>query len=327
MSTPAHLSPLRLGIMGCSSFALRAMAPAARKCPEIELISVASRDGEKAAQSARQLDCQALPSYEALIADPRIEAVYMPLPTGLHEEWVHKALDAGKHLLVEKSLACDVSSARGMLDHAQSSGLLLMENFLFLRHSQFSWVTRQLADRAIGDVCFFRAAFTIPPLPPGNFRYDPALGGGALLDVGAYMVKSVLAFFGEDSQLVTADLAWDEVRGVDIRGTATFQNSRGVSAQVLWGFDTSYQCSWEFIGASGRILCSRSLTPPPGFCPPVQLEIGQQHQALELPADDHYTNQWRFFHQGVRNPQSFQEIHQETLRQAEILDEIRGTTR
>jgi NDP-hexose-3-ketoreductase len=309
--------------MSCSSFALRAMVPAIAESPYVKLAAIASRDMAKATEAATKFDARALAYYQDLLDDPEIDAVYMPLPSGLHEEWVHKALDAGKHILVEKSLAMDFASASGMIAKARENNLLLLENFLFPRHLQFSWVKHQIAAKTIGDLKFFRAAFTIPSLPTGNFRYNAALGGGALLDVGAYMVKSCLLFMGNNLDLLSSTIETDSARGVDVRGTASFRNAGGVIAQTIWAFDTAYQCSWEFIGTNGRIVCERAFTPPPGFCPPIRIERGNEIENLELPADNHYKNQWDFFAHSTRSHEAIHSILSETETQARILTMLR----
>lgn len=321
---PTTPSPLRLGVMSCSSFALRAMVPAIAVSPSVKLIAIASRDRAKATEAATKLGARAFDSYQALLDDPEIDAIYMPLPTGLHEEWVHKALDAGKHILVEKSLAMDFASASEMIAKAREKHLLLLENFLFPRHLQFTWVKKQIAAKTIGDLKFFRAAFTIPPLAADNFRYSAPLGGGALLDVGAYMVKSSLLFLGDNLDLLSSTIEIDSAREVDIRGTTTFRNPDGVIAQTLWAFDTAYQCTWEFIGTAGRILCERALTPPPGFCPPVRIERGNDKESIDLPADNHYRNQWEFFAEATRSHEAIQTILSETEKQAELLARLRS---
>jgi len=300
------------------------MLPAMAEATGVNLSAVASRDPSKASAEAAQFGCPKACSYEELVADPGIDAIYMPLPTGLHEEWVHKALDAGKHLLVEKSLANDFESAKRMLEHAREARLLVLENFLFPRHSQLAWVKQQLAAGEIGSFKFFRAAFTIPPLDPDNFRYSVPLGGGGLLDVGAYMVKSSLAFLGNDLELLNATIEYDQSRGIDLRGTATFRNPAGQIAQTLWGFDTCYQCTWEFIGTEGRILCERALTPPPGFEPPVRIERGNEKKDIKLPPDNHYLNQWGFFTAAIRNPDVISGLLDEALDQAALIAAVKN---
>ncbi len=314
--------PLAVGILGCSSFAMRAMGPAVAKCAGLQLKAMASRDPEKAKASAAKLGCQPVASYEALLEDPYIDVIYMPLPTALHLEWGLTALRAGKHLLVEKSLASNACDAKALVDEAAAGGRVLLENFLFLRHSQLRWIKDQLADGVIGRLRFLRAAFTIPPLDDGNFRYDRSLGGGALLDTGAYMTKVVDTFLGSDASLVGASIHESVRRGVDTGGAAMYAGKDGESAQVEWAFDCHYQCTWDLMGESGRITCTRALTPPPGFKPPVRLEFGGKVQELELADDDHYAKQWTYFRRLVDDPQERQSEYERTINQAERASEI-----
>jgi NDP-hexose-3-ketoreductase len=316
--------PIRFGVMGCSAFALRAMIPAFCQNPKTELIAIASRDEAKAAKAASAHGCNAIDGYQALLEIPGLDAVYIPLPTGLHEEWVHRALDAGKHVLIEKSLASDFTTASSMIEKARGLGLLVLENFLFPRHTQHAWVQNQIASGTIGDCRIFRATFTIPPLNADNFRYNSTLGGGALLDTGAYMVKSALSFLGPNLRILVSTLEIDPKRDIDIRGTATFINDNGMIAQTAWGFDTSYQCSWEFIGSQGRILCSRALTPPPDFEPQVRIESPKGHSDIHLPSDNHYLKQIDHFTRTLRNSEDISAELDSCLLQARILEAVKA---
>lgn len=125
---------LRIGVMGCSGFAARAMIPAMKELPEIELKAVASRNGVKAKTYAERFDCDAVEGYDGLLRREDLDAIYMPLPPGLHEEWISRSLEAGKHVLVEKPFVTDGSAALHLLRKAREKRLLVMENFLFLHH-------------------------------------------------------------------------------------------------------------------------------------------------------------------------------------------------
>jgi len=313
---------LNVGILGCSSFALRAMGPAVNGCPGLSLSAIASRNAEKALAAADKLQCRPVVGYEQLVDDPEIDVIYMPLPTGLHLEWGMKALRNGKHLLVEKALAGNAHDAGTLVSEASSRGLVLLENFLFLRHSQIAWVKRMLSEGTIGRLRLVRAAFTIPPLDDANFRYDGSLGGGALLDAGAYMVKTASAFLGAAPALLGATLETSLRRGVDIGGNAMFANDNGLAAQVAWAFDCHYQCSWDFLGEKGRIICHRALTPPPGLRPAVRLETVGKSEDLELEADDHYANQWQYFVSLANDPSARTAEYAAALDQAQSLQKI-----
>ena len=189
---------IRFGILGCANIAIRSLMPAISRHPACRLAAVASRSRDKAGPLAAQYACRAL-GYEELIADPAIEAIYVPLPTGLHVEWVMKVLAAGKHVLCEKSLGCTEAEVSRMVAEARRRRRLLMETFQFRFHSQHAAAKEILASGVLGEIRCFRSAFGFPPFPDGkaNIRYQKALGGGALLDTGAYTIKAATFMLGE----------------------------------------------------------------------------------------------------------------------------------
>lgn len=315
--------PLRVGVMGCADIAWRAMIPAFIDCDEVSLVAVASRTKMKAEKFALQFGCEAIEGYESLLNREDIEAIYMPLPTGLHEEWIKKAIEAGKHILVEKSFAESFASANRLVDLARKKNCLIIENFLFPHHSQQAWVLDKVADGEVGDMHLFRSTFGFPPLSETNFRYNPDLGGGALLDAGAYVVKAAQIFLGYDLELLGAKLKYDEKTGVDIYGDAMLENSKGQVAQISFGFDFYYQCNYELLGTQGKLVVERAFTPPPGFQPSVRIEHQDDMKNISLPADNHYVNMSRFFANTIRNRNNWSEHWDALLRQAELIDAIR----
>ncbi len=247
----------------------------------------------------------------------------MPLPTGLHHEWVIKTLEAGKHILVEKSFAQSYKSARTLVDLAQAKELLILENFLFPHHSQHRWVTELIARGKLGEIQLLRSTFGFPPLSKDDFRYNRDLGGGALLDAGAYVVKAATLFLGDDLTLLGAALKYDDEHRVDFYGDAMFKNPNGQVAQVSFGFNYYYQCHYELLGSKGKLIVDRAFTPPPGFRPVARLEYQDREQKFTLPSDNHYVNMLRFFASTVRYKQDFSTHWNALLRQAKLLGMIR----
>ncbi|MCX6907815.1 MAG: Gfo/Idh/MocA family oxidoreductase [Verrucomicrobia bacterium] len=314
---------LGIGVLGCSEFAARAMIPGMKEVPEIELRAVASREAAKAKSYAGRFGCDAIEGYDRLLKREDIDAVYVPLPPGLHEEWVSRSLDAGKHVLVEKPFTLDEATATRLIGKARERRLLVVENMLFPHHSQFAWVREQLKSGLVGTLRLCRSTFTIPPLKPGNFRYDADLGGGALLDLGPYVVRFATAFLGEKLTLRSAVVCMDSTRHVELTVSAEFSNADGLAAQVACGFDTHYQCNWEFLGTKAKLVVERGYTPPPGFTPTVRIERQNQREKMILPADNHYRNMWRSFARVVLGGEPFEPHWLELERQAKYLDQIR----
>lgn len=294
-------APIRIGVMGCANIARRSVIPAILAVPELRLAGIASRTPDKGMEFARQFGCEFLGGYQDLLDRPDIDAIYMPLPPGLHADWASKALLAGKHLLIEKSLATSLPEAERLVALARQHRLVMMENYMFQYHAQQAVVKDILRD-SLGEIRLFRATFCFPPLPAGNFRYDKSLGGGALRDAGGYPLKACQLFMGNDLSVLSACLNFN-AEGVDIWGGAMLSASvRGacIPLQIAFGFDQYYQCGIEVIGQKGRLTTSRTFTASEGFVPSARLETPDLKQEIQLPADNHFQRTLELFCRRIR---------------------------
>ncbi len=185
------MEAVRWGIMSVSShYALRVHQPLSR-LSEARIVAIASRGADKAAAAAARLGvARSHGSYAELVADPEVEAVYLPLPNNLHAEWAIAALDAGKHVLCEKPLAMNAAQARAMAAKAESKGLLLMEAFMYRFHPQWIRAREIIASGELGRLRAIHCAFSYNNADPENIRNRIETGGGALYDIGCYAVSS-----------------------------------------------------------------------------------------------------------------------------------------
>lgn len=316
------MKKLKIGVMGCSSFARRSMIPALLECDSTELVCVASRTREKAEKFAGDFGCEAVEGYDALLKVENVDAIYMPIPTGLHERWCTKALTAGKHLLIEKSFAMDYASAERMLELARKNNCLIFENFQFQTHSQWRAIKDRMTSGELGKVHLVRSTFGFPKLPKGNFRWNKKLGGGALLDAGAYMTKVSQLLLGTGLEVLGASLTMDPETGVTMYGEAMLRNDAGQVAQVAFGFDYFYQCGVEFLGTKGKLSTNRVFTAPSGFEPILLIEKQDGAEEIKLPADNHYINMWSWFAEEVTNG-DFSQHWKTLLDQARLLEQLR----
>ncbi|MFE2977596.1 Gfo/Idh/MocA family protein [Streptomyces sp. NPDC059258] len=314
--------PLRFGVLGCADIAFRRTLPAMAAAPDVEVAAVASRDLSKAARFAAAFGCASVSGYEALLASPDIDAVYVPLPAMLHAEWVEKALCAGKHVLAEKPLTGDEESTARLLRFAESQGLLLLENVAFPHHAQHARVEKLIADGAIGEVRDFTSVFTIPPLPEDNIRHQPDVGGGALLDMGIYPIHAALHYLGLDVEVVHAVLRVSDRTGAVVSGRILACTPAGVSADLLFGMEHSYRTSCEIVGADGRLVLDRAFTPPPTLQPVVYVERQNHHEEMTLGADDQFSNIVRYFAAAVRTGAGAGERTAVSLRQAQLVGDV-----
>lgn len=292
-------APLRFGVLGCASIARRMMLPAMQATPEVELVAVASRDAAKARAFADEFGCAAEADYEALLARPDIEAIYLPLPPALHEPWAVRALAAGKHVLCEKPGATTPAGAQCMAAAAQANGRYLAENFMFLYHPQLRAIDDLLTQGELGELRLLRATFGFPPLPEGDMRYRPELGGGALLDAGCYTLRVARHFLGDTLHVVGATRTQRE-GAVDTAGAALLANDSGVSAQIAYGFDLFYQCELQLLLARGRITAPRIFTAPPTFSPQIVVEKPLGRDSLDIAPHNHFAAALRHFARQVR---------------------------
>lgn len=317
------MSALRIGVMGASGFARQTMVPALLRSGAGQLVAVSSRSAATAAEWAATSGCAGVEGYAALLARDDLDAIYVPLPTGLHAEWCAKALEAGKHLLVEKSFATRLAEVESLVELARARHLLIMENFHFPLHAQWAHLAAFMDNGEIGKVHLIRSTFGFPPFPPDNIRWKAGLGGGALLDAGAYVTKVSRLLLGAGVEVAGACLQMDPESGVDRYGEAMLRNSQGQVAQVAFGFDYFYQCRLELLGTMGKMSSDRVFTAKPGFRPVMQIETAAGVREEILPADDAYANLWRGF-AAVHAAGDYAEAWADVVDQARVLEEIRA---
>ena len=224
--------------------------------------------------------------YENLVSSDEIDAVYLPLPPVLHYKWAKLALEHGKHVFVEKPSTTDVTDTNDLIKIAREKGLALHENYMFVYHDQLKAVNDVVASGEIGDVRLYRISFGFPRRAQNDFRYIKALGGGALIDAGGYTIKYASYLLGETARLTTAQANYLDEFEVDMFGSATMVNDKGVAAQLAFGMDNDYKCEIEIWGSKGTITSNRILTAPAGFEPEYTIKKNQDYETRKLPADD-----------------------------------------
>jgi len=318
---------VRIGIMGCASIARQKMLPALAQVPSARVSVVASRRMETARQVIAHFGGTAVQGYQTLLDRDDVDAVYVPLPTGLHAHWVDRALAAGKHVLCEKPLTGSLADSTRLVSRARDLGLTLLENFMFLQHAQHAAVRAMIDSGLIGEVRSVSSAFTFPPPPAGDIRYQPGLGGGALLDAGVYPVRAAQYFLGPHLSVAGAALWRDPATTVDVAGSALLCSPTGATAQLTWGFRHYYRCCYEILGSAGRISLERAFTPPVTHQPVVRIERPGHAEERTLSADDQFVNVAAAFVSAVASgqPPAGESLADEAiLRQARLIDDIRA---
>ncbi|MDE0446887.1 MAG: Gfo/Idh/MocA family oxidoreductase [Spirochaetaceae bacterium] len=252
---------VRWGIVSTAQIGRWVFAPALRATARGELTGVASRNRERAAAFARDLEIpEVFASYDDLLWSDRIDAVYVPLPNSLHEEWAIRAMEHGKHVFCEKPLATSPAAAQRMVDAAARHGVLLMEAMVFRYHPQTLRLRRLLDAGAIGDLRHV-AMHMGGPLPPGNIRWQPDLGGGALADIGCYLID--VARWAAGTEPVRVSAAWRETRqgGVDSHIGLLLEFPDAVVATLFGTFDAMPVRGAQLAGSGGSLHIEQPTHP------------------------------------------------------------------
>jgi predicted dehydrogenase len=252
-------TPFRWGLLSTARIN-RAVIPPLRESPRHELRAVASRDRARGDAYAREWGIPVVhDSYDALLADPEIDAVYNPLPNGLHAEWTIKACRAGKHVLCEKPIALSVDEVDAMAAAADAAGVIVTEAFMYRHHPQTARLKALVADGTIGRLQLVRGAFSFELSRPGDVRLDPGLGGGALWDVGCYPVSMARVLVGAEPTAVTG---WQRLgpTGIDELFIGTLEFA-GAFAQFDCSFRAPLRTHVEIIGTEAAITVPQPFKP------------------------------------------------------------------
>lgn len=276
-------SKVRWGIISTANIN-RALVPGAHASTKVELIGVASRDRARAEACAREWEIpRAYASYEDMIEDPEIEAVYISLPNHLHCEWTIKALEGGKHVLCEKPLSRRVTEAEAVFDAAERNQRIVSEAFMYRHHPQTKRVVELIAEGAIGELRLVRATFSYALYDEMNIRLRTDAEGGALMDVGCYCVNASRLLAGEPESV--AAHAWYGPTGTDWVFTATMKFPKNTLGLFDCGTALPRRDELEAIGSEGSVFVD-----DPWFCrdPIIGLRRNGELEQIEVEREDPY---------------------------------------
>ena len=299
--------PLRFGVLGCASIAVRKMIPAIARSQRCEVVAIASRDAGRASAAATDLGiARHHGSYDELLADPDVEAVYIPLPNHLHAAWTLRAAEAGKHVLCEKPLALDTTEAAGIIEGCRRAGVVLMEAFMYRVHPLWTRTHELVNAGSIGELRAIQAFFSYRNLDPENIRNIAKYGGGALMDIGCYAINVARWLFAEEPSDVVGSVRFDPVFGTDVLSSAVLD---------FGGRHATFTCSTQveddqrvhIVGTEGRLLVEIPFNIPPdlptriiraaGGDPPVAPDV----EVITIPPADPYAVQADAFAAAVRD--------------------------
>jgi len=247
-------SKIRFGVIGCSSIAIRSTIPAIKKTNQSILKIVGSRSMKRAKETAKKFSCELYGSYDEVLERKDVDAVYISLPIGLHEKWVIKSAKAGKHILCEKSIAVSYESATRMVKECKKNFVRIMEGFTFRFHPQHNEVLKIINQNYLGKVFSFSGNFGfLLPFSNKNFRFNKKLGGGALNDLGCYLICASRIIFQKKPLLIMCNLYNNKKNDVDIKGIIYMKYSKNLVATGIFGYENDFSSTYEIWGSKGLV--------------------------------------------------------------------------
>jgi D-xylose 1-dehydrogenase (NADP+, D-xylono-1,5-lactone-forming) len=310
--------PLRLGLLSTARINRRILPPA-RDSELVEVVAVASRDGGRGTAYAEQNGiARAHEGYEALLADPEVDAVYIPLPNSLHIEWTKRALEAGKHVLCEKPLTDEPDDAEALFDLAERRGLVLAEGFMYRHNPQTRRVEELVREGAIGRLQLVRTSFSFPVEGAENIRLDPALDGGSLLDLGTYCVSGARLLAGEPESVLGRQAIGPT--GVDDLFTGSLVFPEGVHSVFDCGLRMPNRATLEAVGTERSLFVD-----DPWLCrrPGIELRRGDDVERIPVEPADSYRLELDDFARAVAGEGEPLLGREDAVAQARVLSALR----
>ncbi len=296
------MSKVRWGVLSTAKIGVEKVIPAMQLGEHCDMVAIASQSLKKAQTVARQLDIpKAYGSYEELLADSDVKAVYIPLPNHLHVPWSIKALNAGKHVLCEKPISLTVAEAQELLDVARKRPQLkVMEAFMYRHHPQWQRARQLVAEGKIGALQTIQSFFSYYNVDPENIRNMADVGGGGLMDIGCYCISVARFIFGAEPQRVWGMMEYDPQFKTDRLASGVLDFGKGTSTFTCATQLTSYQ-RVNIFGTKGRVEIEIPFNAPPDRPCRIWYQRGPKIEEIVLDACDQYTIQGDLFSLAVLN--------------------------
>lgn len=315
--------PLGWGVIGATStVAQLAVLPALARSPSARLVAVASQSTAPGGYDAHGAE-RALPSYEAVLDDPEVEAVYIPLPNSLHARWAARAAAAGRHVLCEKPLARTRTEAEAMAGACEATGVTLMEAYMTPFHPRSVAMADLARSGRLGPLRFAHAAFTGTLTRADDHRWRPEMGGGSLLDVGIYCLAPILAAAGRLPTAVAAT-ARTTASGVDASFSGHLDLGEGMAAAIECSFEAPERQRLEIAGTEAAVVAHRAFTPGPSDTTFTLRHRDGTTEAVETAGGDCYQAMVEHFAAVVRGRAAPLRPPSDSVALAGVLDALAG---
>lgn len=285
---------LRWGVLGCANIAIGQSIPGMQQSKRSVVTAIASRDEEKARGTAEKLGIQkAYGSYEALLADDTVDAVYIPLPNHLHKEWTLKAAAAGKHVLCEKPFAMNAAEAQEMVSACEQAGVVIAEAFMYRHHPRYAQTRELIAAGEVGERRGIHGTFTFNSASrTGNFRTEQEMGGGAMYDIGVYPISAARMILEAEPEAATVHALFSNTHGgVDMMASGLLEFPKGVGLTFDCAMWAAFRNTLEILGAEGRIEMPSAFICNPSEASSFFVTTGSGRREVVVSALNHFSQQ------------------------------------
>ena len=321
-------SKLRFGIIGCSEIAKKSTIPAIQNSEFAELVMIGSRSESKAEKFANEFHCEQFGTYDDVISNDSLDAVYISTPIGTHEEWAIKAANTGKHILCEKSSTTSFESAKKMISTCNDNNVRIMEGLMFKFHPQHQKVRELIDNNSIGELFSFNGSFGFPTFPDGDIRYNSKIGGGFLNDAACYPICASRMIFEQEPIGVSCTTFKDPKTGVDIKGASHMTYDNEKIASMTYSNGNFYQAKYHVWGTKGTISLKRAYSLPADFKTSVDIQYNDttdwastENETFEINPANHFSIMIKAFCQEITGDKKSSFNFEEDLKnQARVME-------
>jgi dTDP-3,4-didehydro-2,6-dideoxy-alpha-D-glucose 3-reductase len=313
---------MNFAIVGCGSIAQKSVIPAFINSEKCNLVVCIDWRENKRDLITSKFNIPFETSLAIALNKYDFDAVYVATPIGVHKKAILEAVNNGKHVLCEKSIVPNYTDAEEIVLAGKNAGVSVFEGFMYQFHDQQSEVRKIIDSGTIGDIFHYQAWFGFPPIKETDFRYNPELGGGALLDAGSYTVHSARHLFKTEPIEVFSVLE-KEGRDVELRGSVLLNFGKSRTAHLVFGFNNMYQNKFEMWGTKGRLSLNRAFAVPDTFQSKLIIEKQDFFEEILMPKCNHFQNEIEYFINNYGNLNARNEWYQEILNQAKVISKIR----
>ena len=319
-------SKIKFGIIGCSNIAKKSTIPAIINNKNSMLEIIGSRSNIKAKKFAKEFTCNEFGNYEDVLKNDSVDVVYISLPISMHEKWITKAAKSGKHIICEKSAAVSYQSAKKIVKECKKNNVKIIENFVFKFHPQHKKILEIIEKNRIGKVHTFSAKYGFNfSFSNKNFRLNKKLGGGALNDIGCYLISASSYIFKDIPTSVFCNLEINKKFNVDVGGSILLIFSKNRSALISFSYDDYFQSTYDIWGTKGLIRSERAFNVPKNKKTIISLNQNDKIKNILIPPVNQFELAIKDFCDKINN-RTNNNFKKEFLNQALIMDAVKKSS-